>query len=782
MKSHRSWYLSGLLFSFVMLVVSAQSIGAVQIKLKSGAVFTGDIVSQSENFIVLKVGTANVSIAKKMIIEIVDVPVGGVQPAAGAPPSVTPAQPAPAAPSGSVSSPTAPAGQPSAQPSTPSRDVSAAELTPGREVEITLKNGAVFKGTVVAANEKLITLKAGSSAGLNIFRNVIATVREFGALSSATAPSTAATTPASTVQSQPQPKAEMPNVKLAPVAAPAAVVTVPAPVAVSSSAAAPAGQQPAAQPAPVPAGQVPSQPAQSQPMVNAPVSQPQPQPSPNQPVSPAPAAPVATVVAAPVPPPPAPAHEEPPVAKKRADGKNELVLKNGTAFIGTIVSENDRFLVFSTAEGVSINILRRLIKTVDGVPYVMKSAEPVDTTASLQRAKQPSASAVAAAPKSDSAAGKPSSGAKQRFIPQATVKPGATISELMDSLKSTSNNERSAALRGLGAMGQWANGAIPVVKTQLSDTAGQAVLPPLETDSATVQKFLPPGFEAARALSHMGPAGFDELKSGARGETPLQRVHAVFGIGETQDPASEAILREALKDGDPRVRAVAAHALRGAASVDPLVAMLDDRDGDVRTHAAFALGEVQSAKSVKALVNALRDTKPSVRAQAAAALGKNAPRDALAPLSAALNDIAPEVREKVILALGSLRDTAAVQPLLSALKDNSPFVRKNAAEALGRIRDPRAIPSLYTALQEKDDAVRRAVEASLQVHTEIPQLIAALDDESAIVRENSAYILWLMTGKELGVDKKAWSAWLESQKKPETKPSSGTPAPKEKKK
>ena len=53
---------------------------------------------------------------------------------------------------------------------------------------------------------------------------------------------------------------------------------------------------------------------------------------------------------------------------------------------GTIISTNNRFFTFSTGMGLTVNIIRRLIKTIDGVPVA-------DT--SPQEAQRPQASAAA---------------------------------------------------------------------------------------------------------------------------------------------------------------------------------------------------------------------------------------------------------------------------------------------------------------------------------------------------------------------------------------------------
>lgn len=63
------------------------------------------------------------------------------------------------------------------------------------------------------------------------------------------------------------------------------------------------------------------------------------------------------------------------------------------------------------------------------------------------------------------------------------------------------------------------------------------------------------------------------------------------------------------------------------------------------------------------------------------------------------------------------------------------------------------------------------MEIALKMHTEIPLLIGALDNQSGLVRDNAAYILWLMTGKNLGADKQAWVDWYSNPE--EKKPAAG---------
>jgi HEAT repeat protein len=480
------------------------------------------------------------------------------------------------------------------------------------------------------------------------------------------------------------------------------------------------------------------------------------------PAVPAPAPTSAPSIAPQVPPPP-PAV---PVPVKRADGKHELLLKNGTVFIGTIVSENDRFLSFGTSEGTTINILKRLIRKLDGVPYVIQTAaaSPLDTSSQLKRiapaGPAPEKTAAAAPPQQ----AKPAV-IKRRQLPNIAIKPGVSMAELIDSLKSTFPDQRAVSARQIGTMGQWATGSIGALAALLADTAGSRELPPLDSDSASMEKMLPPGFEAARALIRIGPKGIDELRRGTQSGNPLVRQRSVFGCSESQETNLLAVFQAALKDDDPRVRAMAVRGLRFNDAKDALVNTLDDRDGDVRTVAASALGELRSPGAVKSLIVALKDVRPSVRTQAALSLAKIGAKEAIAPISALASDMESPVRENAVTALGMLKDTASTAPLLLAMADPNPNVRTAAVKSLAALYDPRAIPSLYTAMQEKNDTVRAAVESAIKQLTEIPLLISALDNENSLVRGNVAYILWLMTGKDLGQDKKAWTEWYAEQGK-----------------
>jgi HEAT repeat protein len=122
-------------------------------------------------------------------------------------------------------------------------------------------------------------------------------------------------------------------------------------------------------------------------------------------------------------------------------------------------------------------------------------------------------------------------------------------------------------------------------------------------------------------------------------------------------------------------------------------------------------------------------------------------------------DYDPAVRAEAVRALGRVKDGTTIPAILEALKDPMPEVRVGAVESLGLLRDSRAIPALYAALKDENIQVGKKAQISLKQLTDITQLIAALDDESTLVRANAAYVLWLMTGQDNGTDKAKWDSW-----------------------
>jgi HEAT repeat protein len=95
-----------------------------------------------------------------------------------------------------------------------------------------------------------------------------------------------------------------------------------------------------------------------------------------------------------------------------------------------------------------------------------------------------------------------------------------------------------------------------------------------------------------------------------------------------------------------------------------------------------------------------------------------------------------------------------------------PSVRIAAIIALSKIKDPQAIPSLYSMLKDEDPQVREQTEIALKKHTDIPTLIESLDNKKLIVRKNVLYMLWLMTGQDIDMNKELWQEWYSKSQVP----------------
>jgi hypothetical protein len=133
---------------------------------------------------------------------------------------------------------------------------------------------------------------------------------------------------------------------------------------------------------------------------------------------------------------------------------------------------------------------------------------------------------------------------------------------------------------------------------------------------------------------------------------------------------------------------------RSDRAVSALVQALNHEDYDVRTIAAYALGNIGNEAAVSALVQALNHEDYDVRTIAAYALENIGNEAAVPALVQALNDEDYDVRSSAAYALGNIGNEAAVSALVQALNDEDYYVRRNAAEALGKIASSELLPYL----------------------------------------------------------------------------------------
>jgi HEAT repeat protein len=158
------------------------------------------------------------------------------------------------------------------------------------------------------------------------------------------------------------------------------------------------------------------------------------------------------------------------------------------------------------------------------------------------------------------------------------------------------------------------------------------------------------------------------------------------------------------------LRSIGSFGSEAVPALPQLIAALKDPDLQVRMAAAWAISQTApsaNAGTVKALEQALSDSNPRMRSLAAVALRQigSGAADAIPQLIACLDDPVAFVRAPAADALGAIGPAArpAVGPLSKRLlvKDEQVFVLRSIAYALGNIGpDARsAIPALEEALK-----------------------------------------------------------------------------------
>lgn len=192
----------------------------------------------------------------------------------------------------------------------------------------------------------------------------------------------------------------------------------------------------------------------------------------------------------------------------------------------------------------------------------------------------------------------------------------------------------------------------------------------------------------------------------AKNESPLARLHAVWGLGQLT--------------------------VKNKKAVDTLRPLLADADAEVRAQAAKVLGNAKADPAFGGLVKLLADASPRVRSLAAIAVGKLHRKEAVPALLAALKENAdkdPVLRHAAVI---GLEGTGAVNALIAAGKDENRSVRMGALLALRRLKNP----AVAMFLKDADpllvaDAARAINDES--INEAMPQLAALIQETGDLI-------------------------------------------------
>jgi len=181
----------------------------------------------------------------------------------------------------------------------------------------------------------------------------------------------------------------------------------------------------------------------------------------------------------------------------------------------------------------------------------------------------------------------------------------------------------------------------------------------------------------------------------------------------------------ALEDERPSFRISATEVISSfedRRAVEPLMALLYEKDSYIAEQAAYALGNLGDEEIVSELLDALfRTEETKVRVAITNTLGRIGDHRAVEPLIEILNQVEANLANIdnhteldlgciAAFSLGLLGDKRAFELLLRALKNPAPnnWMRPFAAAALGRLGDKQAFDHLINILEDEDIVVQIA--------------------------------------------------------------------------
>ncbi len=283
--------------------------------------------------------------------------------------------------------------------------------------------------------------------------------------------------------------------------------------------------------------------------------------------------------------------------------------------------------------------------------------------------------------------------------------------------------------------------AIAVAAKEAAEEPARAERKPQEMDIPELPKVAPEPVAAEPAPEKTSLELYIEaLRSG----DPNIRAAAVAAL-QAMGKEAVAYLIEALKDPYYGVRIAAAEALgeiKDKSAVDALILLCADAREDVRIAAACALGSIGDHRSIRPLIRLFKDNYHGVRvaaSDAAATFGRNA----LGPLEEAFDDPVPAIRMTAAKAIGTIGAGESVPALIEHLGDPAPEVRWSIARALAGF-GPLAVEPLFLVLKRgKKDMRLAAIDALWEVPGERADeaLIYASSDEDGDVRERATAAL-----------------------------------------
>jgi len=328
-------------------------------------------------------------------------------------------------------------------------------------------------------------------------------------------------------------------------------------------------------------------------------------------------------------------------------------------------------------------------------------------------------------------------GCLQAALVLASIGDTRATPHLIKSLKVSDDDDGCKIVEALGKLGD-ASVVMPMIKTlkrknYMTRMFAFKTLGELKDDRAIEpfmeilknDKLKDIHYLSIYALRDIGKQAVKPLLEGLKTNGTKERVLFADALSHLGNECTLEQLLEVLDDRDSRVckHLTSALAKLGAKAVEPLIAVLNNRNHPAREYAARELGMLQDSRAVQPLIEALKDENQKVRSNAALALYNYKDLSALNPLIKLLKDNQSTVRRNAAITLGKLGDTRALLPLTYVLTDKEKIVRSAAAYSLMLLGDERAIKPLLSALNNNRDP---------QVLVSVASALAKLGNSSAV--------------------------------------------------
>lgn len=223
---------------------------------------------------------------------------------------------------------------------------------------------------------------------------------------------------------------------------------------------------------------------------------------------------------------------------------------------------------------------------------------------------------------------------------------------------------------------------------------------------------------ALRILGYFGfPEGLELMVEALSDADERIRDAAINGLPFIEDPRALVVLLEASESPAPRTRATAMRALGQTAAQGAAPAALSrgirDDDAWVRYYACQALGKLGIGATLDDVIALIDDPAGQVRVAAIEAIAKLGNGRATAVLDGACRSPDPDIRRAAILGLGGCKAAEALPILLREACSEDSTTRLFALAALSEIDSSEATEALVRATLDPVLLVRNAARASL---------------------------------------------------------------------